>query len=44
MQMYKFIDEIYDDYNNNYYSRPLYYISAYIYDSIKAIYYKLIRL
>ena len=38
--MYKLIDDIYDDYHNNYFSRPLYYISAYIYNTIKVVYYR----
>ena len=38
--MYKLIDDIYDDYHNNYFSRPLYCISAYIYNTIKVVYYR----
>ena len=44
MKMYKLIDEIYDDYEYNYYSHPLYYVSSYIYKTLEAIYFKLIGL
>ena len=43
MKMYKLLDELYDDYHNNYYTRPLNTLASIAQNIFNAIYYRVIK-
>ena len=43
MKMYKLLDELYDDYHNNYYTRPFNTLGAFAQNIFNAIYYRLVK-